>query len=69
MLARLILLPLALLLMGNAPAASPWLTLDQLKAKYQDSQSHYATIAGLPPQYGLYTAIVAGIQTAAQTAR
>lgn len=51
MLARLILLPLALLLMGNAPAPSPWLTLDQLKAKYQDSQSHYATIAGLKVHY------------------
>lgn len=51
MLARLILLPLALLLMGNAPAASPWLTLDQLKAKYQDSRSRYATIAGLRVHY------------------
>ncbi len=51
MLARLILLPLALLLMGNAPAASPWLSLNQLKAKYQDSQSRYAMIAGLKIHY------------------
>ena len=51
MLARLILLPLALLLMGNAPAAPNWLSLDQLKAKYQDSQSRYATIAGLKVHY------------------
>lgn len=51
MLARLILLPIALLLMGNAPAASNTLSLDQLKAKYQNSQSHYATIAGLKIHY------------------
>jgi pimeloyl-ACP methyl ester carboxylesterase len=47
---RLFLLPFALLLLGNAPA-HPWLSLDQLKAKYQDGQSRYAVIAGIKLHY------------------
>lgn len=50
MLARLILIPLALLLLGNAPAPE-WLSLDQLKTRYEDRQSRYVEIAGIKVHY------------------
>jgi pimeloyl-ACP methyl ester carboxylesterase len=44
---RLLMLPLALLLIGASSPAKPYLTLSKLRAQYADPAGRYATIGGM----------------------